>query len=91
MMNSALVESEVGIKSCENWILFGGTHASASQSIHWLVSKSIDKETIFDYKFDIETNQWMLWEAEAWVPPKRIQFSQLLIPTSDSTRAEFII
>jgi len=33
----------------------------------------------------------MLWEAEAWVPPKRIQFSQLLIPTSDSTRAEFII
>lgn len=54
-------------------------------------SKSIDKETIYDYKFDIDTNQWKLWEAEPWVPPRRIQFSQLLIPTSDSTRAEFII
>jgi dynein heavy chain len=54
-------------------------------------SKSIDKETIFDYKFDIEKNTWILWEADAWVPPRRIQFSQLLIPTSDSTRAEFII
>jgi len=54
-------------------------------------SKSIDKETIFDYTYDIPSGSWKLWEAEVWVPPKRIQFSQLLIPTSDSTRAEFII
>lgn len=54
-------------------------------------SKSVDKETIFDYFFDIPTKSWKIWEAEKWVPPKRIQFSQLLIPTSDSTRAEFII
>jgi dynein heavy chain len=52
---------------------------------------SIDKETIFDYYVDPNTKTWKLWEAEQWVPPKRMAFSQLLIPTIDSTRAEFII
>jgi dynein heavy chain len=32
-----------------------------------------------------------MWVPENWVPPKRIAFSQLLIPTADSTRAEYII
>jgi hypothetical protein len=42
---------------------------------------------------DVDPNAkaWKLWEAEQWVPPKRLAFSQLLIPTIDSTRAEFII
>jgi dynein heavy chain, axonemal len=52
---------------------------------------SIDKETIFDYYVDHNSKTWKLWEAEQWVPPKRMAFSQLLIPTIDSTRAEFII
>lgn len=52
---------------------------------------SVDKETIFDYKVDPESKGWVMWEAEPWVVPKRIAFSQLLIPTSDSTRAEYII
>jgi len=54
-------------------------------------SKSVDKETVFDFQFDVASKSWKLWEAEQWVPPKRIQFSQLLIPTSDSCRAEYII
>jgi len=52
---------------------------------------SVDKETVFDYFIDENTKQWKLWEAELWQPPKRIAFSQLLIPTGDSTRAEYII
>jgi len=40
IMNSALVESDVGIKSYENWILFGGTQDSASQSFHWFALMS---------------------------------------------------
>lgn len=52
---------------------------------------SIEKETIFDYFFDIKTKQWKLWEPEEWKAPKRLVFSQLLIPTADSCRAEFII
>lgn len=38
-----------------------------------------------------QTLQWSMWVPESWNPPKRIAFSQLLIPTADSTRAEYII
>ena len=50
-----------------------------------------EKETIFDYFLDPDTKQWALWQPEGWTAPKKIVFSQLLIPTSDSTRAEYII
>jgi len=52
---------------------------------------SIDKETIYDYCYDHKSKQWKLWEPESWSAPKRIIFSQLLIPTADSCRADFII
>lgn len=52
---------------------------------------SVEKETVFDYYVEPNSKTWKLWEAEQWVPPKRMAFSQLLIPTIDSTRAEFII
>mmetsp|Transcript_44095 Transcript_44095/g.42772 ORF Transcript_44095/g.42772 Transcript_44095/m.42772 type:complete len:398 (+) Transcript_44095:1837-3030(+) len=52
---------------------------------------SVDKETVYDYYIDPITKQWKLWEAEQWQAPKRLAFSQLLIPTIDSTRAEFIV
>lgn len=51
----------------------------------------VDHETVFDYFVDEETFQWTLWQASKWEPPKKVAFSQLLIPTSDSTRAEYII
>jgi len=53
--------------------------------------QSVDKETVFDYYMDPTLKNWKLWEADQWQPPKRLAFSQLLIPTIDSTRAEFII
>ena len=33
----------------------------------------------------------MNWKPTEWKPPKKLIFSQLLIPTADSTRAEYII
>jgi dynein heavy chain len=50
-----------------------------------------EKETLFDYCVSFETKSWKQWEVAEWVPPKRMVFSQLLIPTQDSTRAEFIM
>jgi dynein heavy chain len=52
---------------------------------------NFDKETIFDYFVDPETKTWKLWQAASWTAPRRILFSQLLIPTTDSTRAEYIV
>ena len=51
----------------------------------------MDGETVFDYWVNPETKAWELWAPEKWEPPKRLVFSQLLIPTSDSTRAEYIV
>ena len=50
-----------------------------------------DKETIFDYCVNYETKGWKMWEVPEWAPPKRLVFSQLLIPTSDSMRADYIM
>lgn len=50
-----------------------------------------EKETVFDYFINLDTMDWKQWEAEAWQPPKRLEFSQILIPTMDSTRAEYLI
>ena len=50
-----------------------------------------EKTTIFDFFVDENDKKWKMWEAENWTAPKRIAFSQLLIPTGESTRTEFII
>ena len=52
---------------------------------------NFDKETIFDYYVNPKTKAWETWKPVEWKPPRRLVFSQLLIPTSDSTRAEYII
>ena len=52
---------------------------------------SVDKETVYDYYVKEDSRDWCLWEADHWDPPKRFQFSQLLIPTSDSTRSEYLV
>ena len=52
---------------------------------------AVDHETAFEYYIDPNTKEWKLWEPEKWQQPKRMNFAQLLIPTMDSTRAEFLI
>lgn len=52
------------------------------------------KETIYDFFLadgDGTQVEWASWKPEDWTAPKKMVFSQLLIPTSDSTRAEYII
>jgi len=55
------------------------------------VGKSGEQETIFDYYFNKDKRDWAIWEASKWEQPKKLNYSQLLIPTMDSTRAEFIL
>jgi dynein heavy chain len=53
--------------------------------------QNFDKETVFDYYINPDTRQWENWKPSEWTAPKRLVFSQLLIPTPDSQRAEYII
>lgn len=57
-------------------------------------AKLKENETIYDYYLDSSKGQadWKLCTPEVWNPPeKNFQFSQLLMPTSDSFKAEILI
>jgi dynein heavy chain len=49
--------------------------------------------TVFEYVPDWtdRARPWKLWVPSEWKPPKKIQFSALLIPTMDSSRAEYLM
>ena len=52
-----------------------------------------DAETVFDFYLSIDdkTLDWKPFHPETWKVPKKIFFSRLLMPTIDSTRAEYLI
>lgn len=52
-----------------------------------------ENETIFEYVPDPSdrSRPWRRWQPKEWKPPKKLQFSALLIPTMDSCRAEYIM
>jgi len=52
-----------------------------------------DEDTVFEFvpDWNDKGRPWIRWAPEEWKPPKRLQFASLLIPTSDSCRAEHLI
>ncbi|CAK0855452.1 unnamed protein product [Prorocentrum cordatum] len=52
-----------------------------------------EDQTVFEYYPDYteKGRPWKLWTPVEWKPPKKIQFSALLIPTMDSCRAEYMM
>ena len=49
--------------------------------------------TIYEYVPNPEDKEkaWMPWAVETWKPPKRLNFSSLLIPTVDSVRIDYLM
>ena len=55
-----------------------------------MMPKVQEGETIYEYFMSIETNDWQLWRPPKWIYPagqEKLDFSNLLVPTMDSTRA----
>ena len=82
----------------------GGLYEAAerSQFNDFLNSKNLpvpqntkEKETIFDYYINIQDNkaEYILVKPEIWKPSpdKAFKFSQLLLPTLDSFRVEYLV
>lgn len=48
-------------------------------------------ETIFEYFVSETTGEWTLWKPPKWIYPnvEKLDFSNLLVPTMDSTRAQY--
>ena len=60
-----------------------------------LPPRNKDNDTVFDYFISsnekIGTVDWKICQPEDWKPPEKFQFSQLLLPTIDSYRAELLL
>jgi dynein heavy chain len=92
---------------CLAWSVAGLCEQEDREKFHkWLESRgaplpsipkqqiSSEKETIFDYWLDQGDGtsvEWQSWKATDWTAPKKMVFSQLLVPTSDSTRTEYVV
>jgi dynein heavy chain len=52
-----------------------------------------EDETIFEYvpSWQDRARKWQIWAPPDWKAPKRLIFSNLLIPTMDSVRAEYMV
>ena len=79
----ALLESEDRIKF-DAWL----RKCDAS-----VMPKVEDGETIFEYFVESESGDWKKWKPPIWSYPQgeRLDFSNLLVPTMDSTRAQHVI
>jgi dynein heavy chain len=87
---------------CLAWAL-GGVYEVpdrlAIQEYFWskgfpLPPKGRENETIYDYYIETHkgtTTEWKLNAPDEWKPPEKLQFSQILIPTTDSFRAEILL
>jgi dynein heavy chain len=70
-----------------------------NQIQEWMKDRNLDiprpkeNETIFEYYLDTskDTVQWEKIEAPKWEPPKRIEYSQILMPTIDAAKADLLI
>ena len=53
--------------------------------------KCNEGETIYEYFVSAETGEWQLWRPPQWHYPQteKLDFSNLLVPTMDSTRASY--
>ena len=50
-------------------------------------------ETVYEYYVDSRTGEWQPWKPPRWTYPggDKLDFSNLLVPTMDSTRAQHVI
>jgi len=50
-------------------------------------------ETVYEYVVDDRTLEWVRWKPPVWVYPnqEKLDFSNLLVPTMDSTRSLFLL
>lgn len=51
------------------------------------------KPSLYEYFFDLEQRAWIAWEwiVPAYIHDKELNFSDILVPTVDTLRTEFII
>ena len=85
----ALLEQEDRVKF-HHWL-------AAHDTNHLLPTIEEESETIYEYFVNLKSLVWEKWRPPLWTYPSssspndRLDFSNLLVPTMDSTRASFLL
>ena len=72
---------------------------AASTGLGKMMPECTDGDTIFEYKIDLASLTWKKWVPPQWEYPQapegaggdHLDFSNLLVPTLDSTRGQFVV
>eukprot|EP00956_Cyclotella_meneghiniana_P009264 scaffold12733_cov74-Cyclotella_meneghiniana.AAC.6 len=81
----ALLEAEDRMKF-DSWL--------RKRDINKTIMPKVDEgETIYEYFVNAKSGEWEKWKPPAWTYPEgdKLDFSNLLVPTMDSTRAQHVI
>ncbi|KAL7522596.1 hypothetical protein ACHAWX_007291 [Stephanocyclus meneghinianus] len=80
----ALLEAEDRMKF-DSWL--------RQRDSNQIMPKVQQGETIYEYFVNAVTGEWEKWKPPAWAYPdsEKLDFSNLLVPTMDSTRAQHVI
>ena len=92
------VEFERLFLYCLAWSIGGLIDQSNRRAFHeYLASlgaplpQVTEGETLYEYGFDTNVKNWVKWQPVQWAGKATGSFASLLIPTLDSTRAEYLI
>jgi dynein heavy chain len=83
-----------GLLEADDRIKFHEYIKTCDKSIAEMMPKCKQGETVYEYYISELTGDWTLWKPPVWRYPtgvEKLDFSNLLVPTMDSTRACYIL
>ncbi|KAH0806962.1 dynein heavy chain 10, axonemal-like [Histomonas meleagridis] len=89
LTTESMIKFDQFIKKLSNWVIIDtpGKFAKAGQL------PGIDNTTLYEYEFNIQKQQWIPWNIKIndYEIPLNIQFNQIIIPTIDTIRNQYIL
>merc|ERR1719399_2754459 len=78
---------------CVIWSLGAVMDDKGREKFDEFVKKTATKIPLYDAFFDIEQGRWVPWDdkVEAYDPPANIPFTQVFVPTMDTTRYAWLL
>ena len=83
-----------GLLEADDRVKFTQQIVSLSAGVTATPPLSDSKDTIFEFKINPDSMDWDRWEAPIWEYPTNLEdpdFSKMLVPTLDSTRASYVL
>eukprot|EP01041_Mallomonas_annulata_P002980 gene2980-5847_t len=85
-----------GILEADDRVKFTSHITSLAEQFgsHSLPTMKVEGDTLFEYRINTDSMDWERWAAPTWEYPTNIEepdFSSMLVPTMETTRASFLL